>query len=111
MEERTQMLAEVMKYLRIGMQMREAREILLSNGFWDIGELRTNGVLEGEMFRRARSSARFLDQLFSSQVILIGLLPEGDVLREVSLIYFDRDPSKMSEDARAPILASDLKGR
>src|SRR5262245_27924717 len=98
-----EMLDEVMRHLWIGMPMREARKTLHANGFWGWAEWVTNGEVEWERYRRPRASGGLMAHLYSKEVILIDLHPDHDVLRKVSLRYFDRDPDELPTAARVPV--------
>src|SRR5262249_31482357 len=102
-EDKTEMLAEVMKHLEIGMPVNRARSILLSNGFWHVLDHVTNDVVEKETYRRPRSSGWLGAHLFSGQVIVVTLHREGEVVRKVSLNYFDRDPDKLPAAAKEDV--------
>jgi hypothetical protein len=105
-EDKNEMLAEVMKHLQLGMPSDKARSILMANGFWHWLDMNNNNAIE-EIYRRPRSSGSLAAHLFSSQVVVITLHRDGEVLRKVSLNYFDRDPDQLPASAKKPVSIPD----
>ena len=105
-EDKNAMLTEVMKHLQLGMPSDEARTILMANGFWHVLDVNSNNAIK-EMYRRPRSSGSLAAHLFSGQVIVITLHRDGEVLRKVSLNYFDRDPDQLPASANKPVSTPD----